>query len=313
MAGKQVVAMENHTMSIPTERVQSYRPLEALLPPHWTQATVAANGIEHFYYRTGGAKPPVVLLHGFLDGALTWLRTARALEPDFDVILIDARGHGRSDRITTGFTQPLLTADAAGVLQALNLEPVRLLGHSQGAATAVHVADEYPYLVHLLILEGAAEQPNPSADFTTSPGYQAWFKGYLAWLEQLKTETHAERMRSALAQLPPGAPIPPEEDYVAWVDNCAHLDLDLVRLGMSLWADLGQRVREMEGALARVNCPVLILKSGFFPQPNTPPTVREEPSDRPNVQVIRFENAGHLIHQECFDDFIAWARRFLQQ
>jgi pimeloyl-ACP methyl ester carboxylesterase len=45
-----------------------------------------------------------------------------------------------------------------GVIHALNLTKVRLLGHSQGGATGIHVAAAYPDLVHSLIVEGAADE-----------------------------------------------------------------------------------------------------------------------------------------------------------
>lgn len=291
--------------------VQGYCTIDELIPSHWSEESVVANGIRHHYYRTGGHKPPLVLLHGFLEGSLTWLGTARALERDYDVIMVDARGHGRSEGVATGFSQALLTEDAAGVIRALRLGAPRLLGHSQGGATGIHVAATYPDLVHSLIVEGWSDQT--SADFTGSARYQAWFNAYVAWLEQLKTQVHAERMISALSQLPPGAPILPEEEYVPWVENCARLDLDLVRLSAGMWSQVGTRVREMVQALGRTTCPVLIMKSAFFPQPGAAPSVQEEASDQPNVTIVRFENTGHLIHREQFERFIAVAQDFFEK
>jgi N-formylmaleamate deformylase len=209
-----------HSGSNPSARVvKHYRRIEEIIPSNWSEGTVVANGIRHYCYRTGGDKPPLVLLHGFLEGALSWLRTARALEQDYDVIMVDARGHGRSDRITTGFSQDLLTADAAGVIRALKLRQPRLLGFSQGGTTGIHLADAHPDLVHSLIVEGAGEIDTNSTDFTQSEGYQAWLSAYTSWLEQLKTQTHEERMLSALSQLPPGASLPPEDEYVAWAGS----------------------------------------------------------------------------------------------
>src|SRR6266436_978062 len=76
--------------------VESYRPIAQLIPSHWTEGEVSANGIRQHFWRTGGAKQPLVLLHGILASGITWLRVARALERAYDLILPDASGHGRS-------------------------------------------------------------------------------------------------------------------------------------------------------------------------------------------------------------------------
>ena len=47
--------------------VKHYRTIEELLPPHWSEGFVSANGRVHHYYRTGGEKPQLVLLHGLRE------------------------------------------------------------------------------------------------------------------------------------------------------------------------------------------------------------------------------------------------------
>src|SRR5581483_6048050 len=96
--------------------VKHYRTIEELLPSHWSENVVRANGLRHHYYRTGGGKPQLVLLHGFQESAIGFLRVAKALEQEYDLILIDARGHGLSDPAGTSFTPHLLTEDALGVI-----------------------------------------------------------------------------------------------------------------------------------------------------------------------------------------------------
>ena len=150
-------------------------------------------------------------------------------------------------------------------------------------------------------------------DFTESEGYRAWYSGYLSWLKALKAQSHEERMVSALEQLPPGAPLLPEDEYVPWVEDCARLDLDLVRLGDKLWADVGRSGAEMVADLRQVTCPTMIVKSEMFPRRDAPPEVREEPSDRPNVRTVRFSNTGHLIHREQCDRFITLVRSFFSK
>lgn len=294
-----------------TADVTQYRPLETLLPSHWGEDTVVANGFRLHFYRTGGGKPPLLLLHGFLDGAACWLRTAQALEHEFDVVMPNARGHGRSQRSDAQYDPDQLVEDAAGIVRALGLAPVRVLGHSLGGGIGIHLADRHPDLVRALIVEGWSDAAGGGADLAKAPGYEQWFSAYVAWLERLKTQTHAERMASALTRLPPGAPVLPEEEYVPWVDNCAHVDLDLVRLGATLWSRVKGDLQATKEALARVGCPVLVMKSDFFPTPGERRIV-DEPRERPNVRLVRFEHTGHVIHSEAFEPFVGLTRDFFR-
>ena len=45
--------------------VKNYRHIEELIPGQWSEGDVIANGIRLHYYRTGGDKPVLLLLHGF--------------------------------------------------------------------------------------------------------------------------------------------------------------------------------------------------------------------------------------------------------
>lgn len=67
----------------------------------WTQGTVnVGGGIELFYTRTGkGEKPAIVLAHGITDNGLCWGQLAADLEANYDLIMYDAYGHGKSSRV----------------------------------------------------------------------------------------------------------------------------------------------------------------------------------------------------------------------
>jgi pimeloyl-ACP methyl ester carboxylesterase len=308
-----MTAMEQPRTSPSPEAVRGYRPIEELIPPHWSEGDVTANGIRHHYYRTGsggGAKPPLVLLHGFQESGLSWLRAARALERNYDAIMLDARGHGRSDGVATGYSPELLAEDAAGAIRALSLDRPILLGHSMGATTAALVATS-PDLVRAVILEDPAWEEAPRAEIAASEGYRAWLASWIGWLEGLRAQSHEERLVSALSQLPPGAPVGPEEDYVPWVDACAHVDLDLIRRGVELWSIPMTPVREL---MPRIACPALVMRaSSPFPVPRAPRDVREEDSPWSHVRIVRFENTGHLIRREEFDRYIETVRAFLHE
>lgn len=119
---------------------------------NWIRDVCAANGIDLHYIRTGGAKPPVVLLHGLMGGGACWTPLARALEGDFDVVMPDARGHGSSSAPHHGYGYDDHARDAEGLIRDLGLERPVVLGHSMGGMTAAVVASRGAVRIRGLVL-----------------------------------------------------------------------------------------------------------------------------------------------------------------
>ena len=119
----------------------------------WSDGSVIANGIKIHYYRTGGDKPQVVINHGAGDDGLCWTRVAMELEKDYDLILPDARGHGKSASGKKDYSTQARVADLLGLIQALKLDRPVVGGHSMGADTSLHLAAEYPSLTRGIFLE----------------------------------------------------------------------------------------------------------------------------------------------------------------
>ena len=115
------------------------------LPPvGWSQGNVLLDGDRMHYWRTGGDKPPLLLLHGYSDDGLCWTEIASSLQGDYDVIMTDARGHGLSDPPAADDSADAQVEDIAGVIKALGLEKPIVMGHSMGSASAAWFAAKYP-------------------------------------------------------------------------------------------------------------------------------------------------------------------------
>ena len=121
----------------------------------WQSGDIEANGIRLHYTRTGGAKPPLVLAHGFSDDGLCRTPVADALASDYDVIMVDARGHGRSDAPEQGYGPIEHAADLHGVITGLGLQRPAVLGHSMGGATTLVLAGTYPEVPGAILVEDA--------------------------------------------------------------------------------------------------------------------------------------------------------------
>lgn len=106
----------------------------------WSRATSETNTVRIHYLRTGGPKPPVVLLHGLMGSGACWTPLARALEADFDVVMPDARGHGDSSSPDHGYRYDDHAGDVEGLVRGLELSRPVLVGHSMGGMTAALVA-----------------------------------------------------------------------------------------------------------------------------------------------------------------------------
>ena len=119
---------------------------------NWNAAICETNGINIHYTRTGGNKPPLILLHGLMTNGLCWTGLARALENEYDVIMPDARGHGMSSVPDYGYRYKDHAYDVIGLIKALSISRPILLGHSMGGMTAAVVASLSPSLLRGLIL-----------------------------------------------------------------------------------------------------------------------------------------------------------------
>jgi len=71
-----------------------------------------------------------------------WSPLARRLERDYDVVMPDARGHGRSGTPLSGFQYSDHADDVSGLIRGLGLAAPVLLGHSMGGMTAAVVASD---------------------------------------------------------------------------------------------------------------------------------------------------------------------------
>jgi pimeloyl-ACP methyl ester carboxylesterase len=119
---------------------------------NWMTGVCETNGINIYYLRTGGSKPPLVLLHGLTGSGACWIPLARALEGEYDVVMPDARGHGNSSAPLGGYRYEDYASDVVGLIQGLGLAAPVLLGHSMGGMTAAVVASQLATAIRAVVL-----------------------------------------------------------------------------------------------------------------------------------------------------------------
>ena len=112
------------------------------------------NGIE-LYFELHGTGEPVLLLHGFSGSSQDWAAVASDWSRDFQLIVPDLRGHGRSSVLATPFRHADASADILGLLDHLNVNTCNGLGVSGGGNVLLHMATRQPKRVEAMVLVSA--------------------------------------------------------------------------------------------------------------------------------------------------------------
>ncbi len=283
---------------------------------HWNEGDVFANGIHQHYYRTGKDKSQLLLLHGFTENGLCWSRVAKQLKQDYDVIMVDARGHGRSSGPETGYSQELLTQDVVELIQTLELQYPAVLGYSNGAVTAAQVAAIAPELVHTVIVEdppwGEAFQRPAANGNEPWPGFHAWYTSWVAWHQALRTQASEERIASSQQFLPPGALNWPKEELLTHLEAQAQFNLDV----LNYVPPVPSRTPWRE-TVERIVCPVLLLTSNPEQGASLPAQEVQQIVEPWRLgQHVAFPKSSHFLHhemqQEQFEHFLTIVKKFLQ-
>lgn len=265
----------------------------------WHSDTVVVGGLNLHYTRTGGDGPPLVLAHGFSDDGLCWGPVARALEGEYDIIMVDARGHGRSDGPESGYGSHDMANDLAGVIRALELQRPAVLGHSMGAMTALALASAYPDLPGAILLEdppaGWVPPPPPP------PGADARQNRMRDWIVGLKRKTREEMIAAQRAESPGWS----EEELGPWADS-------KLRLSFNVLDRTGIPPIEWPALLQRITCPTLLITG----DPEQGALVSAEAATAftslvPHARVVHIAGAGHSIRRDRFAPFMAAVRAFL--
>ena len=94
---------------------------------------VTSDGVQLSYIRQGNGRP-IVLVHGWSQCAEEFKYQIEPLSARYDVIALDQRSHGESQKVSYGLKISRLSKDLYEFLTELDLNDVTLLGHSMGSA-----------------------------------------------------------------------------------------------------------------------------------------------------------------------------------
>jgi len=120
--------------------------------------SVTNQGVK-IHYAVEGEGPALVMLHGLYGTILDWYDYdyVNKLKDDYQLVLIDQRGHGKSDKPheSEKYTSELFAGDVVAVLDQLNIQDFNVYGFSMGAWFVFALAKYYPEkVISLIIADG---------------------------------------------------------------------------------------------------------------------------------------------------------------
>ena len=232
------------------------------------------NGIRT-WYETEGSGPPLVLHIGFLGSLEDWRRDdtpyTAALRDRYQLILLDPRGQGRSDKPhdPRAYTLAARAGDVIAVLDALGIERAHYWGYSMGGSVGFALATHTPNRMHSLIAGGAS--PHDALDDPTEHVLYRWLSGGI--------DAFVHQWEDNLGALPP-----------AMRTRLMLEDAEALRASW-LAPDWHGRDRPtwIIDSLARSTVPALLYVGGE----DDPARVERAATDMPNATFVAFDGLNH--------------------
>ena len=261
-------------------------------------------------------KPPLLLVHGGRDHAHNWDWVAQVLCNDWHVIALDHRGHGDSEWVSDGnYSAGDMVYDVAQLIHQLDLAPVTIVAHSLGGQVCLRYAGIFPEMVRTLVaIEGLGPSPKVLAGLMEKP----YRERVREWIE--KKRASAGRSPRKYATIEDALARMREENKHLTADQARHLTIHGVNRnedGTFSWKfdphlnnwPVETGYDELKSVWEAIVCPTLLLygADSWASNPESDGRIRYFST----AKVIEFQNAGHWLHHDQFDRFIATLREFL--
>lgn len=244
------------------------------------------NGIE-LYYEIHGHGAPVVLISGLGYPAWEWHKMVPFLAEHFQVITLDNRGVGQSDKPAGPYTASLLAADVVGLLDALNIEKAIVMGHSMGGFIAQACVLEYPQRVSRLVLA--------STNFG-GPRHVPITAEAMAVLSDVSSDPVTRFKNGLVVSTAPGFAEQHPEVIQAWLEWRLANPVDVAgyQAQMAIGLGLLAEAAAFEHKLKQISVPTLIL-FGAHDKVVPPANAGLLAQQVPGSQIVIFPDAGHFF------------------
>jgi pimeloyl-ACP methyl ester carboxylesterase len=267
--------------------------------------------LDKFHHSITGdaSKPKLVFLHGLMGFTLNWRKIAKAFEADYQILVYDQRGHGRTSvRPATGYAPEDYANDLKDIIDSLGWSKITLVGHSMGGRASYSFAAHHPDRVTRLVIEDIGPKT-----FGNETGI-----------------TFTERMLDAVP-----VPFATKREARAWFDTefprifaatkrkevlAEYLYANITEndQGQAIWRFYEPGVRESIAAgraverwddIESLTMPTLVMR-GENSQDLPRELFEQMLALNPKITGVEISGAGHWIHSDKPEVFIEALRRF---
>ena len=265
----------------------------------------------------GRDKPPLVLVHGGRDHARSWDWVAEGLRDTWHVVAMDHRGHGDSEWVSDGnYSSGDMVYDLAQFVHQLDVGPVTIVAHSMGGNVGLRYAGTFPDMVRKIVaIEGLGPSPKRQQEMRETPYPERlaeWIVNKRA--ASARTPRKYDSIADAFARMI-------EENSYLTEHQARHLTIHGVNKNedgtyswkfdphLNVWPVEDVADDFIQQTWGAITCPTLLLYGAESWASNPSEDGRAQYFN--NAEVIEFEKAGHWLHHDQFDRFMATLQDFL--
>jgi pimeloyl-ACP methyl ester carboxylesterase len=268
----------------------------------------------HFWDWGQNGKPALVLVHGGLDHARNWDWVARALREHFHVYAVDLRGHGNSAWAPGAmYSIAEYTLDLSALADVIGNFPIYLIGHSLGGILTLLYSGIYPDRVRKVVsIEGLGLPVSHRVHNPAPERMRAWMEG-VRQAEHREPRTYPN-LKAAVNRMKEANPHLTDEVARHLTVHGTNWNPD----GSLVWKfdnyvrnlpPYGHSIDDFRAIFGQITCPVLLFWGTESRMPD--PETDSRAAAIEHRRVVKVPGAGHWVHHDRLDLFLAETLRFL--
>jgi pimeloyl-ACP methyl ester carboxylesterase len=262
----------------------------------------------------GGDGPPLLLIHGWPQAWYAWRMLMPTLAGDFELIAVDQRGMGLSDKPKDGYDTATLANDLVALMDALGHERFAVYGTDTGMTIAYALAADHPNRVErLAVSEAPLPGISPSPPLFLPPALNArlWhlaFNQLGADVNEALVRGREEIFFGAEFDASAGTKKLPAEVVSYYVDTLA-ADAEALRGSFELYRAFPTMIAQNEQRKTRpLTMPVLAIGGEESGGEGVAATMKLVADD---VQSVVLPGAAHWVAEQAPEALLAALTEFL--